>query len=418
MKTNVFNIYIAFGTLPSLFSKINIFINNNPSIIFVKNYTEFINEKNYPDNLVEYNIIKSKTDKEFIDKEIYEIRNKLSELYKTNKEMNFHIYCDDSRIQFILKLYSDNELAKRIKKIFIVSEGNITEYMARIVNENYFYDKKEKWSNMIKKVENNVNSEELNQEMSTIDNYGYMLSKKENVEYLIPNLKELINNTQLNKYSNLNLKSINFYKMFQMLPNKLKKDFLESSLIESSILSKLENSKKALIINGTYMFFNQEIMSFIYSDLISKVVDDYGRDFQLYYKAHPLFPASDNPTLRDFLNSNNIIILPEKFPIELLLWNNKKILIGGFCSSIHSLVRKKQVKFIFGDLNGFSKYIYNKKKHDFFYNLSLSQDMAALTLGYDLSRDIINLNYNVHNINIKMEELYKKIEKIEKSKEK
>lgn len=399
MKDTIFNLYITFGTLPCLYAQMNVFQDSNPSYIWAKNGGEFINKKYYSQNLIKYTKIDGFDDKTFLEKSYKLIEKEIIEIKKSTPNIKFNIYCDDSRIQFILKFIK--LLEGSINKTVMISEGNITEYMSRNITEESLEEKKKKWNNFLTSIRtNSLSEEDINKMLAVIDNYSFYLSTLNNYEYLIPNLDLLLKNTLLDKISeNMNLFKIDFVKIFNQLSPNVKNEFIKNAINDLELFSMIKTDKNVLIINGTYNFGNEEITAFIYSNLINKVIDDYKDKYTLFYKAHPLFPVDNNLDLREFLKNNNIKVLPEKFPIELVLWRYKNIKIGGFCSSIHSLVSKKQVEFIFGELNGFSKYIF-KDNFIKLYNLNLSQDIASLMLKYYYKLSDIFIKSDLYDIDI------------------
>ena len=399
---NICNLYITFGTLPALYAQMNIYLDSTPSYVWVRNGGYYNYKKNPPNNLKFYQKFDGCDDADFLNIQYRDITDKMNEIIQDNSKVKFNIICDDSRIQFILKIIVPMHLQFRISKTIIISEGNMTESMYRNVNENYFITTKLKWEKLLNK--ESYSEDEWNKQLQNIDNYAFWLATQDNVEYLIPNLETLTN------YKNykMNLISLNLLEMYNKLNNTAQKDLVNNT-IPQNIEREFSNiNNKIIIITGTYDFVNNEITTFIYSNLINKVIDDYGKEYSLFYKAHPLFPVEKNEQFTTFLELNNISILPEKLPLEILLWGYPHVKIGGFCSSMYSLILTEQIKFFFGELNGFSKYIFKRDDPKYkFYNLELSQDMALLSLqcynkynGYNSSIDnkLKNINDSLQEI--------------------
>lgn len=422
MDKTIYNIYITFGTLPALYAQMNVFLDNSDSYIWTRSGGTFIPEKNFPKNLKYYKKFDVFNDDVFFKEQFKEIKDKLCEIVFKNQNIKLNIFCDDSRIQFIWKIFTEINIEKNINKFIMISEGNITEYMSRFVNDDYFEEMSIQWNNIMKLLKNPyVSVQEKDACLADINKYSFYLSTLNNFEYLIPNLNLLKKNTQLNKFSsNMHLSEINLFEMYKNLDVKIRECFINNALTDLEIKKTIQNiNNKILIINGTYNFVNDEISSFIYSNLINRVIDDYKKDYIIFYKAHPLYPVERNPEFLQFLQKNKVIILSEKFPIEIALWEYNHIKIGGFCSTIYSLIPKEQVAFFFGDLNGFAKYIFKDNFYNY-YNIHLSQDVASLSLKYyykwndyfkNLDNSILYAKYELKNlkdnVDLKMENLNK-----------
>jgi len=418
----IYNIYITFGTLPALYAQMNVFLDNSDSYVWTRSGGTFIPEKNFPNNLKYYKKFESFNDDTFFKEQFRDIKERLSEIVSENQNIKLNIFCDDSRVQFIWKIFIEINIEKFVNKFIMISEGNITEYMSRFVNDDYFEEMNIQWDNIIKLLKNpSVSVQEKDSCLAAINNYSFYLSTLNNFEYLIPNLNLLVKNTQLNKFSsNMHLSEMNLFEMYNNLDIKIRECFINNALTDLKVKKSIQNkNNKVLIINGTYNFVNEEISSFIYSSLINRVIDDYKKDYIILYKAHPLFPVERNPEFSQFLQKNNIIVLSEKFPIEIALWEYNHIKVGGFCSTIHSLIPKEQVAFFFGDLNGFSKYIFKDNFYNY-YNINLSQDVASLSLKYyyKWSDYYKNLNNNLlqttSELNLLKQNTISKIETINK----
>ncbi len=128
------------------------------------------------------------------------------------------------------------------------------------------------------------------------------------------------------------------------------------------------------------------------------------------YKAHPLSSINENPSLLKYFDERDIEVIPNKIPIELVLWEYKNIDVGGFSSSIVSLIDPKRVKFIFGQHLGYSELLFDKDHSIPTYNVLVSGNIAVHLLAshYNLENrineklSIIN-NYEEVNNNLRRE---------------
>ncbi len=366
---NNYNFYIVFGSVPTMYAQINVFLDNTPSYIWYYRDNFFdINSKYCPKNLKLYYQTKG-FDTEFLKDTCDNIKLNIEEIKKNDKKAKFNIFIDDSRVQFYLKPFILSNSIKDINNIILLSEGNISQYMYNDIKKDDKDYQKSRWENLINGIKNGNNDNDL----LKIENYCFWLSTQKNVEYLIPFINLLYNKNVSAEYKNeMNLKNLNIEEMYSKLSDKYKKCIFG----DIKIVSNLNNNY--IIIIGTYDFGTKHLTSIIYENLINQVLRDYGEDYTFIFKAHPLFPVSDNKYLEDYLKNHNIAIMPEKTPLEPLLWDNKNLLIGGFCSSVNSMINPLRTKFFFGEKIGFSELLdKNKKFHSKVYDIELSQKLAS-----------------------------------------
>ena len=351
------------------------------------------------------------SDYEYIKTEYKKIVTKIKQITKQNKNIKFNVYTDDSRVQFILKPILLSGIKDNISKLILISEGSITYDLYEEIKQNDEKINELRWQNLI----NNIKNEKDEEELLKIQNYSFWLSTLENVEYLIPNhelLKKKINEEYKNR---MNLKELNYEYLFKKIPNKYREKLLTK--YDKDFLKK---DKKILIIIGTYPFGSKRITAAIYENLINQVIKFYKDEYTIVFKPHPIFSISDNSYFKTYLDKNNIIILDSKIPIEVLLWENTNIVIGGFCSSVNALIDLERTKFIFGDTLGFIRLMEDDNNFNpDIYNICVNQKLAsALIEEYDNYRTSIQKlsnNYNelVQKNNLLKTELFNYKEKID-----
>lgn len=426
--SHIYNLYITFGTIPALYAQINVFLDKNPSYLWVRSGGHFdVNKLDVIDNLKYYHKFEG-YDMNFIKEQYKDVLNKIFEIKRNDSNAKFNIYTDDSRVQFSLKPIILSDINNDIEKIVMISEGNISQYMYDDIKKDDKTYQKSQWKKLINGIKEGNNDEDL----LKIENYCFWLSTKKNVEYLIPHINLLYNKNVSNEYKKeMNLKNFNIEKLYAKLPNKYKKNIFGDVMIE------LNHNDNYIIIVGTYDFGSKHLTAIIYENLLDQMLRDYGKDYRFMFKAHPLFPVSDNKWLEDYLNSHSIIIIPEKIPLEPLLWDNKNLLIGGFCSTINSMINPSRTKFFFGEKIGFSELL---DKNNLFnarnYNVLISQKLASgiLNIYYEnvsikqaleSEINVLQKNYNVilneknelsERVR-KLEQKIKKIDEIEKNNE-
>ena len=408
---NVYNLYITFGTIPALFAQINVFLDKKPSYVWVRSGGNF-NPKDFHglDNVKYYKKFNC-TDHDYIKEQYKDILKKIKFIKKNDKNAKFIIYTDDSRVQFILKPLILSDSYNQVKKLVLVSEGNISQYMYESIKKGDNVLRKTRWNNL----KNNINSQQNDKELQKLENYCFWLSTNAKVEYLLPFPDMLYNENISNKYKKtMNLSDLNLEKLYKKLPYEIKNKFNSMEV---------DNSKKIIIILGTYDFGSKKMTAILYENLINQAMNDYGDKYIFMFKAHPVFPVSENKWLEEYLNSKNIIILPSKTPLEILLWNNDNIMVGGFCSTVNSMIDPLRTKFFFGEKIGYSNLLdKNKKFKANEYGILISQKIAnELLVSYSQTcevKDKIEANKNYfetryNDLMLKNEQLTQKINYME-----
>lgn len=396
---NIYNIYLTFGTIPSLYSEISILLDKIPSCLFVRSSGDF--NFNYLEKL-DYVLNYYKFiggDQEYLNEGYKEVKNSLVEIKKKNENAKFNIYIDDSRVQFYIKPFIEAKALNDINNIIILSEGNITAQMFYQINDGYFEETAAKWNKLIKNYNDN--------DLSIIDNYSFWLSTKKNVKYLLPYYNKFnCNIISKEKFNKMNLGDFTIEKKF----NKLSK--ADKKILYNYKLDVFDLKQKNLIIIGSYDLGSKDLTYILYKNLIDQILYDYS-DYKIFYKPHPIFPVFSNKKLEEYLKSRKIEIIAENVPLEMILWQYDNIVIGGFSSSINSLIELNRTKFIFGSRIGYTKIIYDDSQYiPKIYNIEVSQIMGADLIQYNTSCEFVieKLKEKLERLEIEKEVLREKID--------
>lgn len=390
--SNIYNLYITFGTIPCLYSQVNIYYEKNPSYIWFRSGGHFdYNSNSVPENL-KYYYHMCGSDKDYINNHYKDIVKRIKKIKENDSKAKFNIYTDDSRVQFFLKPIVLANVYNDINNIIIISEGNITEYLYRDIKMNDSEFQEKRWNELIK----NISDEKYDDDILKISNYCFWLSTQKNVKFLLPYSELLENNSVSKKYkSTMNLIPLDIEDLYKKLPYEYKNNFTQNCSF------KFEKKQKYIIILGTYDFGSKEYTALLYENLIDQMKYDYENNYKLLFKAHPLFPVSANKSFENYLHKSDIEFIPEKMPLETLLWENENIMIGGFCSSINSLIDCKRTKSFFGEKIGFVKLLAKKNMFEANeYNILLSQKLASnmLNLYYSEADNKMDLNKTISNL--------------------
>lgn len=402
MKKNI-NLYIVFGTIPSLYAQINTFVDKTESYVWVRQ-TGFFQPGGISENVHHYQKLHN-LDMNFLTDDCSDIVKKIKEILISNKDVKFTVYTDDVRVQLILKPLIIAGIYNRIDKYILLSEGSLTVTYLTSICDSYESEMRTKWKYLVDNIEQDIN---VDDKLVGVDKYAPWFACSHNTEYLMPYkelIENIINNSEHSFLKKIVLKEYNLDNLFLKLNETTQKNF-----IPSDFNYKFNKNKKHLIIIGTYNFGTPELTLSIYVNLIDNLLIDIKGKYVLFFKPHPLFPVIKDSKLEEYLLNNNIKILPAKMPLEVLLWRHSNIYISGFCSSINSLVKPEKTKSFFGDRIGFSKLIdaagkFNAK----IYQLELSQDIAS-----GLLRNQENNYIAFDNLNRKNDELLNNINTLNK----
>lgn len=358
--------YLTFGTVPSLFSEMNIFLNKTPSYIFVRSGGKFDSSciKDLKHVLFYHKFTGGDTS--YIEDQYNIVKEKIIEAKRNNQNVKFIIYIDDSRVQYYLKPFKEANALDDIIEINILSEGNASKFMYYKLNQDDEIECEKRWNNLVEKG--------TDEDLVRIDNFAYYLSTKDKYKYLLPCFEHFNNQNVSKEYRNkMKLEKFPVEEMYGNLKTEQKKYIYDFSEL------KIDRKKKYLVIIGTLDFGGLETNTGVLENLIDQMYFDY-QDYKLLYKAHPLSRVEDNETLMKYLKEKNIEIIPNKIPLEILLWEYKNIDIGGFSSSIVSLIEPSRVKFVFGQNLGYADILFDEKNPLKAYNLLVSQNLACRIL--------------------------------------
>lgn len=405
---NSYNIFIAFGTLPSLYVQMRaVKEKNKKSYIWTRSCGYFD-----PSSVtsIEYYCKLEGYDSNFINGQCDEIIKKINEIKENDKKAYFNIVCDDCRVQFLIQILYMCNLSEKDYNLTLIMDGTLTEMMYRVLPADYEDVVKTKWEKLVSLVKSDI--DEYKKEISVLDNYCFYVSTWKNVKLLTCHKELLKNNSISDSYKRkMHIETIDFEKKFKSLSDEEQNLFFGNEFT-NDISCYFESKKKNVIITGTYHFGYDDITYTVYEQLILKALDCCDSDSVVWYKAHPLYPASSVPKFENFLHGNNIKVLPPKFPLEILLWKYDNIELGGFCSTVYALINPKKVKFFFGELFSFVKYLYDNKSFGaYVFNFDVSQKLAALiSKHYYENVDLKNkYNEDLDSLNRKVDSLEKEI---------
>jgi uridine kinase len=192
--------------------------------------------------------------------------------------------------------------------------------------------------------------------ISDIDFCAFCDSVVDNVEYWVSNadyLPEPINELKSER-EKMQIKKTSPKDIIEKLSEEENRDYLHTIGVDKDYFDKLflSSSKRSLIITDAWASINKGRFHIVGE----KIVEEYGNEFRIFYKPHPehLLLSRAQAETEVFLNAHGIVKLPSDVPIEAVLYEYPELCIGGYKSSLYSLIKGDRVRFFIAksmDLN-------------------------------------------------------------------
>lgn len=365
--------HMHFATLPVLYSGIDIQRNDKPMFLIDARGT--LKDEFLPSNVKKHDA--SQFPANFID----EIRN----IEKNNPDATYAYYADDLRIIGGLKIFTRLGIDSSRVKFTLLPDGTGT-YTAQFSN---FYGEAgnggEKFKEVQNKLEDMYAKYMANPSIAVEETTGagldimdfeipHVLAQYGNARYYIENKDYLITDDgyvkeEIKKGNYVVMPARNLLRELTPIQQEM---FYLSTGFDLKTNSELmdESAKPNLIIIGTNTaagITSKETQA----AYVKAVMDKYGEEYDIFYKAHPADPAyvtyeQDFPGLR--------LVLPAAMPFDVFTWalNDKIDALGGFSSTVFLTVPTDKVKFMFAPnasaLGGL------------FYNVFKDKDIDWMTL--------------------------------------
>ena len=228
----VYNIYIHFGTLPILYTALEMFNNTNESYYYFSR-TGTINTDYLPSHVTYINKTNNR-----------EILSKVRELNALNPEAVFNLYVDDLRVALVLDILYAGGVSENRQNIILLPDGTGTYSLPYQITDEFYASAKANWDNY---VQDYLTGEEFlwgdsDPDPLNMGRYAYYLSTLSNVEYWVQ-YKDLIQSNS--EIFNANIKYMNLvqknpYDMYQQLKPEDKILFEKMVLTGSDITNNVE----------------------------------------------------------------------------------------------------------------------------------------------------------------------------------
>ncbi len=356
-------IYSVNGTLPTLYAGLNMVQDTRPSYVyFERSGTLDI------DNLPEH-VLGAVTDSSYDN--ITYIKDKIKELHTVNPNTKFHLFCDDLRIQFELEYFIAQGISNY--EVTLLSDGTGTYTYAlgtNTVSENANFSGEDgeanfkAWQNfyddLVEKAENGediestLNPDKIGNPMRIAPAAIYA-AKSEKIDYWMQ-YPELIIDSSTSAYVNqqyddADLSAVHPFELYSELSEEEKAKFLEMVYFVKDDFDALldESDKPNMVITGTSYTGSGDFEGYI-----NEVLAKFGDEYDYFYKAHPAYPPVSGHEIMDadFLTESGIGRLPDRMPMEVLMWAYPDLKIGGYNSSLYMSADTDNVLFFLGVTDG------------------------------------------------------------------
>ena len=400
-STEVYDFYMTYGTMPTLYATLSAYQNKNPNT-YMWFYRGNTISYDYSADFIHYFNSQSKTNaSSTID--YMEIRLKVYDILQKNPSAKFRLYCDDLRVRYILDVFVAAGVDFEDMQVTLLSDGTATYELYSSMTEERYLKTKTQWAEYLEKYVKNRDDLEYTQFIAGFNNNGgdmqdylFYISTFENVNYWVQHPDYLINeksaSINADRY-NMNIIKKDPKALYMTMDEKTRLEYqrvvLANALVDSDTLLTLDDAVEyfdsnlkdrdkdvVLIIGNKYnglehnqSFINQTIEFYtptrtgentvVFKNQIYNVsADDTMIEIEgkmyligecsvyLFFKGHPSYPA--NGALLNYFNENNIVVLPHRTPVETLFWMYD-VLVGGYESTAFLSCELGQTEFFYGN---------------------------------------------------------------------
>lgn len=341
------NFYLTMGTLPTMYAGLDLINTRNESYIWYERASTF-NTNYLPTNA---EVISKIGD--YNKGVITSVKNKIKWLKENEKNVHFNFFTDDLRVQFFIQIAKGLNLKDDEYNVTLFSDGTATyHYFNSMYNgENAvknWYDNGARLNYLLENYNVDNSIIDINQNMNEF-RLMYNASELKNVKYVLGFLDELNTDSEIirEKIKSANFEEKKVFDLYDKLSKKKKEQF--KLLLDYEEINQIldKKDKPYLVITGTSL----QGENGRFEEAVKKINNEYKDEYNIVFKPHPAFSPHTNEELKklnreEFLNDLDIKILPAHFPIEILTFENKKVKIGGYPSSLYMNVRTSQIEFL------------------------------------------------------------------------
>ena len=362
-KRNQYNLYVTSGSLPTLYAGLNVFLDSTESYMLYERAGTFDNAELIKNTNVQ-NIYKYPFGTVETANESATFRAKVKELYEKDNSALFNLFCDDLRVQLEITLFLAQGIPEDNYTMTLLTDGTGT-YGATVfpykganayntfMNNKAVYD-----GHYVTAAEKGTTT------LSSASIFDYAMAanavcaaQKQNVRYWMqyPELLETSIQDKLMKdeFGYANIEKMTPTMLINRLSPAKKAQFARAAKMDPAIYDPLfhKNEKPDLVITGTSPAGETVDGVNYFENVLERIVELYGDDYNLFFKAHPVWPPEQVPEIPELvgrkalLESKNVTILPSTTPMEVMMWFYPHLNVGGYNSSLYMNVAKYRTQF-------------------------------------------------------------------------
>lgn len=397
---NRYDFYITLGTMPTLYATLNAYALKNPNTYmwFLRGNTISFE---YTDATIRYFDTQSETNANSkIDYTV--IREQVESILKKNPDAKFHLYCDDLRVRFIPDIFVAAGVDFEDLQVTLLSDGTASYANFSKLTDAVYTAQKQEWERILQEYEEGRGDPAFESpypqdgQAMEMKDLAYFVSTYDNVEYWIQNPEYLISVGEIvsaAKQTDMHIVKKDPREMYDALDEKTREAYqkavLANALVDSDTLLTLEDAvayfdtmladrdKDVVLILGTNKpnlaenkFYIDATVAYYtptrdafnatkvhykgreYTvDASATTVQVDGRELEigklgvyLFFKGHPSHPAKQD--LANYFETNGIVVLPHRTPVETLFWMYG-VKCGGYQSTSYLSTYKGQTEFFY-----------------------------------------------------------------------
>lgn len=367
-ETSEYSIYIATETLPTLLASIDMADNQQGKGFLWTARTSTVHIDKARDNFpnLQTSAYSGKiTEEEFRKQVLPEVKSYIQQVLQEDENAYFHLYTEEDRFYLELELFGKIGLDDNRYELNMYTDGTlgyVREYEITKANKyERFIEEKNAYFEIVDLIKSNTGDFNDHPGSYLVDKKSTLFNVDYNFDYMListlrDNIKILLQYPEMIKYQDekiskemeqANIEKIVIQEKFDQLDENSQKIFLDNIDLNKEELDKnyfSDNDKKYLVITGTVPIY-EKIGEAKFKEIITKVSQDYGKEYTLLYKPHPrAIPTEEQ---EEFFTSLNIKVLPGAIPMEAISFVYPNLQLGGFGSSLYLSVDKGKTLFFF-----------------------------------------------------------------------
>lgn len=354
---NVYEIYATYATLPTLYSGLNMVVEDNEKFIWYGRSGTLSTAILEQDDKVTLSEFMYQTNN-LATKVVEEIKDYVFSVMQKDPNAHFELYVDDFRHWIEITTLCELGLNADRYDVYYCSDGTYTytkQYSYRNGPISTYNSKVTARASMVENARSNKYAADITDGYM---NNGNTSSMDFCDDYIIPGaaLDNIHYWAQYPEYVSSASKEVQaiFYNvidkqlpelMYAALNNEQKNAFLalvnfDKATFDQTYFNK-NNGKSYLIVTGTNPYSDDTYR------YIQKVNTQYGEQYNIVFKPHP--SAIPSGAAATNLADQGIEILPGRLPMEVILWIYPEYKTGGYNSSLYMSAPKGNTLFFFAN---------------------------------------------------------------------